>query len=147
MILSRDAKFKEKHAGHEFDRGLWKQFWYRNQRYHTVCLPCISIKNETERNHQNGDDVNSRSWGPVILTDTSRVILDSWYMTARENLFGAEGKSRDRVTIDVSDDEEDDMTDEWRRHRLALNNTSSSMAVYWLRSARARLQQQQGDST
>lgn len=139
MTSSRDEKFRGKHAVHEFDRGLWKQFWFCNQRYHTVCLSCISAKKEAERishdKHSSSDD-----WGAVMLDDNSRVILDSWYKNAKQSLFGTSGKSREKFHIDVSDDEGDDWLHDWSKQRLAFDRSSSTMAVYWLRSARSRLQ-------
>jgi len=76
-----------------------------------------------------------------MLEDASKAILSSWYNNAKQNVFGPNGKSREKIRVDVSDDEaDDDLTHAWTKEQIAINKTSSSIAVFWLRSARARLQ-------
>lgn len=80
-------------------------------------------------------------WGPVYLSAASRAILMKWYRQAQENVWGKSGRRRPPVSIDVSDDEGEDVPAEWAVARVVLSDASKALAIRWLRTARARLQQ------
>mmetsp|Transcript_33520 Transcript_33520/g.40163 ORF Transcript_33520/g.40163 Transcript_33520/m.40163 type:complete len:93 (+) Transcript_33520:294-572(+) len=75
-----------------------------------------------------------------MLEEASRAILAMWYNTARDRIFGSEGRKRNKVPLDISDDDEEDIPTEWANKPLHMTNPSTDVAVFWLRSARARLQ-------
>lgn len=85
-------------------------------------------------------------WGPVYLNAASRAILMQWYRQAQENVWGTAGRRRPPVSIDVSDDEGDDVPPEWAVTHVVLSDASKALAIRWLRTARARLQQRGGGS-
>ena len=139
--MHRDAIFKRTYPGSDFDRGLWKQFWFRQQTYHTLCLPCISNKKDADRRKGNREEPN-QDWGAILLDDASKDMLTAWYNGAQQNLFGKDGKPRAKIVIEVSDDDDDDTPDfPWNKERIRLNASSSKVAKKWLRTARARMQQ------
>lgn len=128
----------------------------QNQRYETICLQCISKNKEKARDKSiqggmvDSDDGESEEvypdWGPVYLNAASRAILMQWYRKAQENVWGKAGRRRPPVIIDVSDDEGDDVPAEWAVTRVVLSDASKALAIRWLRTARARLQQRGGGS-
>ncbi len=128
--------FEAKYPGNEFDRAMWKQFWFRTQKYHTICLPCISADKERERNAENMHDPDL-DWGAVMLQKAGKSIISTWHQNARSNLDGPEGTAN----VDISDDdEEEDVAFNWTKECIVLNEKSSIVATMWLRTARARLQ-------
>jgi hypothetical protein len=119
---------------------MWKQFWFRKQKYHTFCLPCISAEKERERSIKKEKDPD-RDWGAIMLQDASKSMISAWHENAKQNLFGKDGKSRGIAYVEVSDDdEEEDITFKWIEDNIALSKASSTVATLWLRTARARLQ-------
>jgi hypothetical protein len=138
--MYRDASFKLEYPGNEFDRGLWKQFWFRHQTYHTQCLPCISSQKDAARRKETGEEPN-HNWGPILLDDVNTKILTSWYNDAQQKIFGKDGKPRAKVALEVSDDDDDNLNFPWSKDRVHLNASSSTVARTWLRTARAQMQQ------
>ncbi|CAM9251995.1 unnamed protein product, partial [Phaeothamnion confervicola] len=98
-----------------------------------------------------GDGAGGVNFGPVYLTAASRAILARWYGQAQENVWGKRGRRRPRQhvpaatrTAEVSDDEGDGGEDGpavWARDPVNLTPASQALAVRWLRTARAKLQQ------
>lgn len=141
-----DSAFIKEYPKSEFDQVLWKQFWHHKQKHHTLCLPCIS----DEKNHSDAissklPDVQhtidqDREWSGIMLEDATRSILTMWYNTAQNNIFGVGGRKRDKVPIDISDDDDEDMPTQWSSIPLQMTESSTDVAIFWLRSARARLQ-------
>ncbi len=151
--------FTQKYPSETFDQALWKQFWHKHQKYHTLCMPCIAEKRDHDRNNkggilQNNNNNNpSLGWGAVMLTDASQAILTNWYSSAHDNVFGSNGrrreKQRQRPVVDVSDDDfgEDDydftrQQQQWTQQLGDLTSSTSSIAILWLRTARARIKRQ-----
>jgi hypothetical protein len=139
--------FTQKYPTETFDQALWKQFWHRNQRYHTFCLPCIADKRDHDRklnilkNKRDIQENAALNWGAIILKDASEDIMKNWYRTAHDNIFGPNGRSRMQHSIDISDDDEDDFSQRrWIQQPREVTTSTSSIAVFWLRTARARLQ-------
>lgn len=128
----------------------------QNQRYETICLQCTSRNKEKALNSniygekdesEDGDEVSAHpDWGPVYLSAASRAILITWYKKAKENVWGKSGRRRPPAPIDVSDDEGDDVPAEWAVTQVVLSASSKALAIRWLRTARARLQQR-GDTS
>ena len=67
--------------------GLWKQFWVRNQEYHTSCLSCLSDKRKFESSSlgKQFSSVRNKRWGAVDIHDSSKAILNSWFQSAKQN--------------------------------------------------------------
>lgn len=168
------------------DQGQWKTFWINNQRYHTICLACLTKRKELEaRAKIKGgmldasmfEDDNQEAypdWGPVFLTAASKAMLLNWYRRAQKlraakrrqprnkagmpklatikeqdsssNLGGMSLKSRKERTLkDISDDEGDDPMFSWLREGMKeITPASKAIAIKWMRTARARLQQKRG---
>ena len=85
------------------------------------------------------DEPDGPQWGPVFLSPAARAILIGWHRRAAERLFGKGGKRRQAAAAELSDD--DDAPEFGRRFgEVALDAASRAIAVYWLRSARANLQ-------
>ena len=123
------------------DHGLWKQFWHQNQRYHTICLPCMADERGRDRVVPERDE--PKKWDAMMLKDTSEVILSNWYRTAHVNVFGSKGKKRTQQNLgNISDDNEDDFSQrKWVTLPLdEIPKATSTIATIWLRSARAKLQ-------
>lgn len=85
------------------------------------------------------------NWDAIMMKDSSEIILSNWYRTAHKNVFGPKGRKRhDKRSGSglISDDNEEDF--EQRRWlqlpRYELPSSTSTIATFWLRSARARLQ-------
>lgn len=165
----------------EVDAMQWKTFWMANQRYHTICLACLTQRKETEaRERLQGqgiggwldDDAQEAypDWGPVFLSASSKAILLDWYRRAQK-LRAAKRRSRpggrgnrphpvsqeeggsaaarrrkERVLREISDDEgeEDEMFSWLRQGMQQLTPASKAIAIKWMRTARARLQQKRG---
>ncbi|CAM9243358.1 unnamed protein product, partial [Choristocarpus tenellus] len=149
------TKFAEEHPSDEFDKVAWKRFWMQNQRYKTVCLKCVSSNKEQDRNKtiqynmDNSDGENEQEypdWGPVYLSASSQAILLQWYHQAQENVWGKNGRKRPQAAIHVSDDEGDENPVGWATKQVKLSAASRALAIRWLRTARARLQQRSSQS-
>jgi len=92
-------------------------------------------------NDKNTEDNNYQPWGERILDDTSAAILNIWYSTARDRVFGNDGRKRNKVPFDeISEDDEDDLVMKWSAEPLQMTEATSFISIYWLRSARSRLQ-------
>ena len=64
-----------------------------------------------------------------------------WYTAAKTSLYGKNGRARNKMEIDISDDEEDDSIRlKWSRSTAPIDAHSKDIAVSWLRTARAQLQ-------
>jgi hypothetical protein len=105
-------------------------------------------------------------WGPVFLSAASKAMLLNWYRkaqklrAAKRNIRQAKGAPRkmdsfvigqsfrskkDRQLKEISDDEGDDPMFSWLQEGLKeVTPASKAIAVRWMRSARARLQQKRG---
>lgn len=141
------------------DQVQWKTFWTNNQRYHTICLACVTQrKAKAARDaYSKGaldpsifDDDNQEDypdWGPVFLSGASKAILLNWYRKAQKLRAGKRKQraKKERVTKDISDDEGDDPAFSWLKEGLRnITPATKAIAIRWMRSARARLQQKRG---
>lgn len=123
----------------------------QNQRYETICLQCISKNKEKardsyvhgamEESEDDGDQGAYPDWGPIYLSAASKAILMKWYRRAQENVWGKAGRKRPPVLVDISDDEGEDIPADWAVAEVVLSDASKALAIRWLRTARARLQQ------
>lgn len=91
-------------------------------------------------------------WGPVFLSAPSKAILLNWYNKAKKLRAGKRrtpGRTRkDKVVKDISDDEGEDPMFSWLKEGLKdITPASKAIAVKWMRTARARLQQKRGKGT
>jgi len=148
--------FTKEYPNSTFDQVLWKQFWYRKQKHHTLCLPCISDEkfrsnNITRKMSDGNADSNTtdqnREWNGIMLEDASRAILAMWYNTAHDRVFGSEGRNRNKEPLDISDDDEEDIPNEWSGMQLQMTDSSTYVATFWLRNARARLQRKSANKS
>jgi len=139
----------------EVDQVQWKTFWVNNQRYHTVCLACLTKRKEIQtRNALKSGDFDPTvfddeqedypEWGPVFLTAASKAILLNWYRKAQRLRAGKKGKRRDKAAKAISDDEGDDVPVSWLNELSKITPATTAIAVKWMRTARARLQQKKG---
>lgn len=87
----------------------------------------------------NTSDQN-QEWSGIMLEDATRAMLAMWYNTACDRVFGSKGRKRNKEPLDISDDDEEDIPNEWSGMRLKMTDSSTYVAVFWLRTARARLQ-------
>ena len=137
----------------------WKQFWVNNQRYHTICLACLTKRKEKNaRSAMNGvfdpslfDDDDQEAypdWGPVFLSAPAKAIMLNWYRKAQKLRAGKRKLGRmkkDKMVKDISDDEGEDQMFSWLKEGLKeITPASKAIAVKWMRTARARLQQKRG---
>ena len=84
-----DTMYCSEH-GEEINQVLFRRFWQRNQRYQTICLPCIRQRNNKEKEEIITDDKSSdgESDGELVandLTRSSESILAHWYASAKRN--------------------------------------------------------------
>eukprot|EP01037_Dinobryon_pediforme_P019263 gene19263-19656_t len=125
----------------EVDQVQWKSFWMNNQRYHTICLACLTKRKEAAARAAVQSSVlgfdpsifddgqeDYPDWGPVYLTAASKAMLLNWYRKAH-------------------DDEEDDLPFSWLKEMPNITPSTNAIAVKWMRSARARLQKKRGKGT
>jgi len=154
LDFNRDSAFTKEYPNATFDQVLWKQFWYQKQKYHTLCLPCISdeknrsckIASKLPKEEDKSHTIDQRrEFGGVMLEEATRAILAMWYNTARDRVFGSEGRKRNKAPLDISDDDEEDIPNEWANKPLYMTDPSTDVAVFWLRSARARLQNKRAE--
>ena len=85
------------------------------------------------------DDIGRPKWGPVFLSAASRAILIGWHRKAVTKLFGKGGKRRAMSAAELSDDEGDAPAFKGMKP-LNIDAASQAIAVKWLRTARANLQ-------
>ena len=139
----------------EVDQVQWKNFWVNNQRYHTVCLACLTKRKEVETKEKlrggafdpsvfDDEQEDYPEWGPVFLTAASKAILLNWYRKAQRLRAGKKGKRRDKVAKAISDDEGDDVPVSWLNELSKITPATKGIAIKWMRTARARLQQKRG---
>jgi hypothetical protein len=152
----------------EVDQLQWKSFWTSHQKYHTICLACLTRRKEvaardamiasglapgkgprTPGLYESGlaDDIEKYpDWGAVYLTAASKAILLNWYRKAKKLREGkrANRKKREKVVKQVSDDEGDDIPSQWTQNVLQFTPATKAMAIKWMRTARARLQHKAG---
>ena len=85
-------------------------------------------------------------WGPIYLSAASKAILLNWYRKAQRIRQGKRGiKRRVKVIKNISDDEGDnDVPSEWTKQMLGITPATKAIAVRWVRSARAKMQQRAG---
>ena len=86
-----DEQFKNLHKTEEIDQVLFKRFWHHNQRYQTICLPCIQKRKSKEHEQIIGDDKSlddnsDDNLASDDLTGASELILSSWYAAAKMNV-------------------------------------------------------------
>jgi hypothetical protein len=151
-FVKRDALFRQKYPNTLFDRALWKQFWYKHQKYHTLCLSCIADKKEEDRKFNEMKRKSklqknpASTWREMMLNDASEEIIKDWYRAAHTKVFGSNGKIRKQIDIQISDDDEDDFSHrKWIRKPLDINSSTSSIASLWVRTARAKLQRDRAE--
>jgi hypothetical protein len=136
------------------DQVQWKSFWTKNQHYHTICLACSTKRKEKERkNALRGafddallDDEPEQypDWGPVYLSAASKAIILNWYRKAQRVRQGKRGVKRQKKMLTISDDEGDNAPIEWTKALEKLTPASKAIAIFWTRTARARLQSKYG---
>jgi hypothetical protein len=86
-------------------------------------------------------------WGPVFLSAASKAIMLNWYKKAQKLRAGKRKQRvrKDKVVKDISDDEGDEPAFSWLKEGLQdITPASKAIAVKWMRTARARLQQKRG---
>lgn len=140
----------------EVDQVQWKSFWMNNQRYHTICLACLTKRKEAAARAaiQSGvlgfdpsifDDGQEDypDWGPVYLSAASKAMLLNWYRKAQLLRAGKRGRRREKALKAISDDEEDQPFS-WLKEMPNITPATNAIAVKWMRSARARLQKKKG---
>lgn len=91
-----------------------------------------------------GDSEGNTNWGPVELSTASRLILMGWYRKAQQRVWRKSGRRKVPIPVDVSDDEGDGVPADWASEPVLFTDASKALAIRWLRTARARLQQRGG---
>jgi hypothetical protein len=142
----------------EVDQVQWKTFWTNNQRYHTLCLACITKRKEVEAKkalaaggydplYDDDEQEAYPEWGPVFLSAASKAIMLNWYKKAQKLRAGKRKQRarKDKIVKDISDDEGDEPAFSWLKEGLKdITPASKAIAIKWMRTARARLQQKRG---
>ncbi|CAM9971837.1 unnamed protein product, partial [Hapterophycus canaliculatus] len=133
-----------------YHKVAWKRFWMQKQRYETICLQCITKNKEharegnlygvMEESDEEEEPSSYPDWGPVYLSAASKAILIKWYRRAQETVWGKAGRRRPPVSVEISDDEGEDVPKDWVISQVVLSDASRALAIRWLRTARARLQ-------
>lgn len=146
MFFYRDEKFVQAYPEDLYDQVVFKQFWTKHQKYNTLCLSCLAYEKEKKRKKSILDakgikEHNYPEWGPLLLVDTSAAILNTWYKTARERLFGHEGRERKQTPIEKSEDKGNDFLPITNKYS-EMEKTTKVIATFWLRMARAKLQRE-----
>jgi len=140
----------------EVDAVQWKSFWMNNQRYHTICLACLTKRKETatraalagvmDTSLLDDNQEDYPDWGPQYLSAASKAILLNWYRKAQRLRQGKKGARvrREKVVKAISDDEGEEVPATWARNYRPLTAASQAIAIKWVRTARARLQKKRG---
>ncbi|RYH31692.1 hypothetical protein EON65_02110, partial [archaeon] len=78
------------------DQVQWKTFWINNQRYHTICLACLTRRKEVEAGQrikggmldgsmfEDDEQEDYPDWGPVFLSAPSKAMLLNWMNKAKK---------------------------------------------------------------
>jgi len=96
-VADVDEQFKNEYRTEEIDQVLFKRFWQRNQRYQTICLPCIQKRKSKEHEKIITDDRSldesdsSNNLTSDDMDHTAKSILSNWYVAARNRLESVEG--------------------------------------------------------
>merc|ERR1711904_204373 len=140
-------RFEKEHPSDEFDKVAWKQFFNRNAKFQTLCLPCIRKQQELQKAKaaraaagvaiSDSDDDDGPQFGPVFLSPSATAILLRWKRQASDAVRKRGGRTA-MAAIISDDDEDDDAAVAWAKKRLNLNAASKALAIKWLRTARAR---------
>lgn len=143
----------------DIDQVQWKAFWNKNQKYHTICLACLSKRKEKVIKEAlagaggfaailyDDDQEGYPEFGPVYLSAASKAILMNWYRKAQKMRQAKKGINRraPKITKPISDDEGDDEVPlEWARQMEKMSASSKAIALRWIRSARAGMQKRAG---
>ena len=141
----------------EIDQVQWKAFWNKNQKYHTICLQCLSKRREKQAKDlmkgtggfeslmYDNEQEEYPEWGPIYLSAASKAILLNWYRKAQRIRQAKKGSRRGpRVAKAVSDDEGDDVPAEWAKQLLNISAATRAIAIKWSRTARANMQKRAG---
>ena len=140
----------------EVDAVQWKSFWMNNQRYHTICLACMTKRKETatraalagviDTSLLDDNQEDYPDWGPQYLSAASKAILLNWYRKAQRMRQGKKGARvrKEKVVKAISDDEGEEMPTTWAKNFQPLSASSEAIAIKWVRTARARLQKKRG---
>lgn len=102
---------------------------------------------DKQRSESNPYENDYPNWGGIQLDDASKAILMYWYSSAQNRVFGENGRTRKKIEIVVSDDEDEKPVYEWAQKEVVLSQNSKKIAVAWLRDARAKLQRKRGWET
>merc|ERR1711937_574666 len=140
-------RFEKEHPDDEFDQVAWKQFFNKNAKFQTLCLPCIQQKQELEKQKaarmakgvalSDSDDEEKPRFGPVFLSASATAIILKWKREAGDKVRKRGGRVASAALIS-DDDEDDDESVAWAKKRLKLSSASKALAIRWLRMARAR---------
>jgi len=143
----------------EIDQVQWKAFWNKNQKYHTICLACLSKRKEKVIKEAlagaggfaailyDDEQEGYPDFGPVYLSAASKAILMSWYRKAQMVRQAKKGVNRraPKVIKAISDDEGDDEVPlEWAKQMEKMSASSKAIALKWVRTARAGMQKRAG---
>jgi hypothetical protein len=142
----------------EIDQVQWKTFWMNNQRYHTICLACLTKRKEVvtraalagvmDLSMYDDEQEQYPDWGPVYLTAASKAILLNWYRKAQRARAGKKGAKvrRSKVVKDISDDEGEEEP-AWTKNYRPPSQATIAIAIKWTRTARARIMKRRGKGT
>jgi len=140
-------RFEKEYPSDEFDKVAWKQFFNRNAKFQTLCLPCIRKEQELQKAKaaraaagvaiSDSDDDDGPQFGPVFLSPSATAILLRWKRQASDAVRKRGGRTA-MAAIISDDDEDDDAAVAWAKKRLNLSAASKALAIRWLRTARAR---------
>merc|ERR1711871_801921 len=140
-------RFEKEYPSEEFDKVAWKQFFNRNAKFQTLCLPCIQQKQELEKQKaarmakgvalSDSDDEEKPRFGPVFLSAAATAMILKWKREAGDKVRKRGGRVASAALIS-DDDEDDDESVAWAKKRLKLSSASKALAIRWLRMARAR---------
>jgi len=90
-ISDIDEQFKNEYQTEDIDQVLFKRFWQRNQRFQTICLPCVQKRKSKEHEQIISDDRSLDGDSQKILSSdnmahSAESILANWYATAQKRL-------------------------------------------------------------
>ena len=93
-ISDIDEQFKTEYDTSEIDQVLFKRFWQRNQRYQTLCLPCVQKRKNKEHEGILLDDRSSDDGSVDIdnklstsdMTQSAESIMARWHAEAQRRL-------------------------------------------------------------